>query len=428
VPRRLAAPLALLAALALPAAVPAQTGTDPLRDEQWNQDLIHSDEAHATATGTGAVVAVIDTGVELTHPDLQGQLVAGHDFVEDDEAPEDGEGHGTHVSGIIAAAAGNGIGVSSVAPGAKIMPLRVLDDSGEGELDDVVAAIDWATDHHVDVINLSLGGTTPLLGSAASPEMGAALTRALAAGIVVVAAAGNDGLPVCDQPAAEGRILCVGAVDRRRLHSYFSNFGSGLALVAPGGSTLPFTGEDVTSTYHGDYGEVAGTSQATPHVSGIAALLVSLGVKGQAAVERILATSDDLGLPGPDALYGAGLVDAAKAVDGLKLDLPVPPTPAPASARVSAKRVQKIRDVLRKGIAVKCTASGAGRCSVKVTLNGKTVATGSKAVTVGQEVLVRAKLTKAGRKRVEKARRLVVTVRVTLPGAPQSKLKVTLKR
>ena len=128
----------------------------------------------------------------------------------------------------------------------------------------------------------------------------AAVHRALAAGIVVVAAAGNNGVPVCEQPAAGDGLLCVGAVDKRKQRSFFSSFGSGLGLVAPGGSgSRAMPGEDVLSTYKGSgYEALAGTSQAAPHVSGVAALLVARGVRGQAAVKRILATATDLGAPG----------------------------------------------------------------------------------------------------------------------------------
>src|SRR5829696_5369066 len=126
--------LVVLILLVLPAAAGAQA--DPRRGEQWNLDMIESDAAHATATGAGAVIAVVDSGVQTGHPDLAGRLLAGNDLV-DGGAPEDGKGHGTHVSGIAAAAAGNGVGISSVAPGATILPVRVLDDAGSGDAERV---------------------------------------------------------------------------------------------------------------------------------------------------------------------------------------------------------------------------------------------------------------------------------------------------
>ena len=209
---------------------------DPRRGEQWNLDLIQSDAAHAVSTGGGAVVAVVDSGVQADHPDLAGRLGPGYDFVQNDATPQDGNGHGTHVSGIIGAASGNGIGVESVAPGATIMPVRVLDDDGGGSTDTVAKGVDYARTHGADVINLSLGSDVPLVGAMGGDAFDAAVHRALAAGIVVVAASGNNGVPVCEQPAASDGLLCVGAVDKRKQRSFFSSFGSGLGLVAPGGS------------------------------------------------------------------------------------------------------------------------------------------------------------------------------------------------
>src|SRR3954453_21434888 len=150
--------LAFLACLLLCLAIPATaSAADPLRPQQWGLDMIQADAAHSTSTGSGAVVAVVDTGVLASHEDLQGQLVAGHDFIQDDGTPQDGNGHGTHVSGIIAAAANNGVGIEGVAPGAKVMPIRVLDNDGSGTSEGVAKGIDYAVAHHADVINLSLG-------------------------------------------------------------------------------------------------------------------------------------------------------------------------------------------------------------------------------------------------------------------------------
>ena len=256
--------LLLLLLLAAPA-----SAADPRRGEQWNLDLIEADAAHAVSTGVGAVVAVVDSGVQADHPDLAGHLGPGYDFVQNDATPQDGNGHGTHVSGIIGAASGNGIGVESVAPGATILPVRVLGDDGGGSTDTSRSGVDYARTHGADVINLSLGSDVPLVGAMGGDAFDAAVHRALAAGIVVVAAAGNNGVPVCEQPAASDGLLCVGAVDKRKQRSFFSSFGSGLGLVAPGGSGTGVPGEDVLSTYKGSgYEELAGTSQAAPHVVG----------------------------------------------------------------------------------------------------------------------------------------------------------------
>ena len=338
---------------------------DPRRGEQWNLDLIESDAAHKVSTGAGAVVAVVDSGVQADHPDLAGHIGQGYDVVQGDTTAQDGDGHGTHVSGIIAAASGNGIGVESVAPGATIMPIRVLGDDGGGATDDVARGVDYARTHGANVINLSLGSEVPLIGATGGDAFDAAVHRAIAAGIVVVAAAGNNGVPVCEQPAAGDGLLCVGAVDKRKQRSFFSSFGSGLGLVAPGGSGGSATGmpgEDVLSTFKGSaYEALAGTSQAAPHVSGVAALLVARGVRGQAAVKRILATASDLGTPGTDPEYGAGLVNARAAVAGLGGGAPAGGAPAATHRALPAFVRVKKRQRARGAAAARDPAAGARR-------------------------------------------------------------------
>src|SRR5215210_824541 len=324
----MARPVALALLMLLVAAAPA-AAADPRRGEQWNLDLIEADGARPVSTGAGAVVAVIDSGVQAGHPDLAGRVGPGYDVVQGDTTPQDADGHGTHVLGIVGAATGNGLGIESVAPAATLMPVRVLGDDGGGTTENVARGVDWAREHGADVINLSLGSDVPLLGVGGGDAFDAAIRRAIAAGIVVVAAAGNSGVPVCEQPAASDGLLCVGAVDRRRQRSFFSSFGSGLGLVAPGGAGATATGvqvgEDILSTYPtSTYRELAGTSQAAPHVAGVAALLVARGVRGQAAVRRLLATATDLGAPGQDSEYGAGLVNARAAVAGLGGATPAP--------------------------------------------------------------------------------------------------------
>jgi subtilisin family serine protease len=410
---------------------------DPLRPRQWGLDMIEADAAHATSAGAGATVAVIDTGAQFDHPDLGGRLIPGYDYIDQDGAPQDAHGHGTHVAGIIAANADNGIGVDSVAPGAKVLVIRVLDSNGSGNSDDVTAAIDYATGRGVDVINLSLGPELPFTGS--DPALDAALDRALDRGIVVAAAAGNNGLPVCEQPSGRGRLLCVGSVDRRGDRSFFSDFGSGLGLTAPGGSTLPFADEDILSTYPpSGYAELAGTSQAAPHVAGVAALLASLGVRGQAATQRILATARDAGSPGRDSTYGAGIVNARAAVAGLSrptsssgsgTQLPSSAASAlGAAARVKVAMRLTFGDVLRRGFRVRCTAAGRGRCSVVARFGRQRIASGSGATRADQTIMVVARLNRAGRALLASRRRLTVNLRVTLPGVPAQARRVRLKR
>jgi subtilisin family serine protease len=412
----------VVCALAVPGAA-FGAGSDPLRARQWGLDMIHADEAHLVTSGAGATVAVIDTGIDAAHADLQGRIGPGWDFVDGDATPQDGNGHGTHVSGIVAADAGNGIGVDSVAPAATVMPVRVLDNGGTGSDADVAKGIDWATNHGADVINLSLGGSLPLAGLGLPDETSAAVQRAVDQGVVVVAAAGNDGLPFCENNSAQGKVLCVGAVDKRGNRSFYSSFGQGLGLVAPGGSDLMGTDEDIWSTWNdGGYQELAGTSQATPHVSGVAALLASVGVRGQSAVQRILATATDLGTPGPDLQFGAGLVNAQAAVAGLGgARSGVGGVRTRSAARVTIKRRQHIRAVLRRGIRISCTAAGNGTCSAKATYRRGRLARGSARVALGRTTHLRAMPTRKGRRVLRRALRghntLRTRVTVRLPGA-----------
>ena len=420
--RRVAAVSAAAAALAC--APPAAAAPDPLRPQQWNLDMIESDAAHATATGTGAIVAVIDSGVLEAHEDLAGRLLPGRDFVQGDSTPQDGDGHGTHVTGIVVAGKENGAGIAGVAPGATVLPLRVLGDDGSGETDDVAAAVDYAVAQGAHVINLSLGSEVPLIGAGGDEKMNAALGRAADAGVTVVAASGNNSVPLCEQPAIAGRLLCVGAVDRRRARSFYSSSAGPRGVMAPGGSGLPFVGEDVLSTYNdGKYLEVAGTSQASPHVAGIAALLVSLGLRGQAVADRILATAADAGTAGPDDVYGAGIANARAAVAGLK------PPGGGAGGAAGVARVHRIATVMKKGIRVSCVPPSAGRCSARVVAGSTTIASGSAQAKAGEKVLLVARVTKAGRSRLKKVKKsLSARAEIAIPGARSKTKTLSLRR
>jgi subtilisin family serine protease len=420
--------VALLVLLLGPAAAPA--ANDPRRGEQWNLDLIESDAAHATSTGTGAVIAVVDTGVAAGHPDLAGQILPGHDFVQDDGTPQDGNGHGSHVSGIALAAEGNGVGISSVAPGARLLPVRVLADDGSGTSEDVAAGIDWARTNGAHVINLSLGSEIPIVGAAGGDEIDAAIRRALAAGVIVVAAAGNNGVPVCEQPAATEGLLCVGAVDKRKMRSFFSSFGQGLGVVAPGGSSVPVTGENILSTVPPDgYEEIAGTSQAAPHVAGVAALLVSRGVRGQAAVKRILDTATDLGPAGDDAQYGHGLVNARAALAGLGSGAGGGTGGGPSGGAGGGSgvkpfvRVKRRQHALRRGVRVRLRSAQAGRVRVRVRSHGRTIARKLRTVPAGRARTVVAKLNRRGRRMARRPGALRAKVRVRLPGETRDRVR-----
>jgi subtilisin family serine protease len=387
---------------------------DPRRDEQWGLEMVRAEAAWETSTGVGADVAVIDTGVQFDHRDLGGRLLTGYDFLSDDPigpGDGDGNGHGTHVTGIIVANRDNDEGITGVAPGAEVLPLRVLSDDGTGVVDDTIRAIDYAIAHDVHVINLSLGDFLPLQSTIFNdPDYAEALERAVAAGIVVVVAAGNDRLPMCQNPDVDG-IVCVGAVDNRGMRSLYSSFGEDVDLMAPGGSDLGGPAEDVLSTFtRPPYDSIAGTSQAAPHVAGVAALLVSLGLEGQVAADRIIATT-----------AAGDIVDASAAVEGL-----APPT---ASGSWSTADAVKRRAVRRRGFRVRCTAARPGNCGVVVRHHGRKIARGGGDVPAGIRTVVTAQLNHAGRKTLKRmGQRIRVRVAVTLPGEATRSRRITVRR
>ena len=302
---------------------------DPLYSRQWGLKQINAPAAWKRGvTGQGVTIAVIDTGVDFNHPDLKGHLVQGYDFVHKDSCAQDAYGHGTHVAGIAAAITNNGIGVAGTAPNAKIMPVRVLDDTGSGTTNNIVKGIRYAASHGAKVLNLSLG-EMPVVGEiqALNQDLEDAINYAWKKGAVVVASAGNDTFPLCEYPSFAEHALCIGATDSRGLPSYYSNFPNKpnmLGFRAPGGVGSVFCedDEDIWSTMwpksdfdscgdiHG-YETLAGTSMAAPFVSGVAALLFSQHRTNQQVVNRLIATSSNHGTWDP--VMGYGIVNAGAA-------------------------------------------------------------------------------------------------------------------
>lgn len=293
---------------------------DPLRRSQWAVDRLRVSTAWKSSVGQGVTVAVVDTGVLATHADLTGKVRTGRDFVDDDNNATDRNGHGTHVAGIIAAVANNGKGIAGMTRATSILPVRVLDQNGEGDSAGLAAGIRWAANNGANVINLSLA----LVSTADDPAVTAALRYARSRNILVVAAAGNAPCPgfLSGQkvfPANEPGVLGVGSINRNLAVSAFSCSGPWVDLVAPGGgivSTMigtPGGGmECARGSATNNYCTLSGTSMATPYVAGSAALAIAaIGPSWKvSAVEGLLqSTATDLGAAGPDTTYGAGLIN-----------------------------------------------------------------------------------------------------------------------
>lgn len=414
--------LGLTSCALMPAAATAADG-DPLRAQQWNLDAINADAAHRVSIGAGAIIAVLDSGVQASHPDLTGRVIAGRDFIDGDQNPEDQHGHGTNVAGIIVARDRNGIGIKGAAPGADVLSIRVLDAQNRGDSGVLSAGINAAVAAGAAVINLSVN---PRLAVAPQFVPGDPLVQAIEAaaraGVVVVASAGNDGVPLCNQPLLATKILCVGAINRSRQRSSYSNYGVRVDIVAPGGERQP--NEAITSAQlGGGYSAMAGTSQATPHVAAAAALLVSLGLRGHAVIERLEQTATPL----PNALQlGHGLVNMSAAVAGLG---PTPAAHAPAAPPLAARTPARMRYsmVRRRGVRVVCTSPQPTICRVRVTRHGRVLARGSRRVRANTPSTIIADLTPTGRRTLRRLSRLVANVTVAGAGASVRR-NITLAR
>ncbi|MDB4964375.1 MAG: peptidase and in kexin sedolisin [Myxococcales bacterium] len=296
---------------------------DPRFNQQWHLQQIHMMETWKAAQGDGIVVAVIDTGVAKV-PDLADtEIVGGWNFVNDSANATDDHGHGTHVAGTIAQSTHNGLGVAGVAFHAKIMPIKVLSARGSGSVSGIANGIRWAADHGAKVINMSLGG--PM----ASSVLSKAVKYAHDKGVVVVCAAGNDGRGKVSYPAAYPHAIAVAATQFDETTTFYSNWGKEIDVAAPGGNTRVDQNGDgqpdgvlqntivPSDISRNDYLWFMGTSMASPHVAGVAALIMGQGVTDPDAVEKVLKETSrqpKAGKKDAQNRYGAGIVDAAAAV------------------------------------------------------------------------------------------------------------------
>jgi serine protease len=292
--------------------------TDPYAAYQWNLDALDVATAWEAGRGEGVVVAVLDTGVKGGGPDGITHLLSGYDFYYGDSDPSDRDGHGTFVASTIGQRTDNGVGVAGVAPGASILPVKVLSDNGYGDIHAIAQGITWAADQGADVINLSLGSAS------SSRTLEAACAYAVGKGAVLVAASGNEFASSVSYPAAYDGVIAVGAVRLDGTRAGYSNTGSALDLVAPGGDLSRDDNGDgyadgvLQETIEGGawtYTFWEGTSMASPHVAAVAALVVAQGVSDPEEVAAILVDSaTDLGSAGWDSGTGHGRVNAAAAV------------------------------------------------------------------------------------------------------------------
>jgi subtilisin family serine protease len=333
---------------------------DTLWNEQWGPLIVDAPSAWDIARGSPkTIVAVLDTGVDGTHPDLQASLVTGYDFVNGDPDPADDEGHGTAVAGVIAARTNNDTGQAGICWHCSLMPIKVLDASGSGNTSDVAAGIVWAVDHGARVISMSLGGP----GS--TQTLADAVAYAIGKGAVVVAAAGNDGSSELNYPAAfEGVIGVAGTTHTGELYSW-SNFGPWVQMAAPGCN--------VATYLNGEYVNFCGTSSATPIVAGVAGLLFSArpSATGRQVEDALVHSVVELG---SGVRYGR--VSAQRTLEALAAQ-PHRATPAPAStprptpSASSTPARATIRGKLTAGAPVRLNARlPSGRATATLTVPG----------------------------------------------------------
>jgi subtilisin family serine protease len=286
------------------------TSNDPyfVQGSQWHLSKILAPTAWDTTTGSSAQpIAVIDSGVSPSHPDLVGKVLPGRDFVANDYDANDENGHGTAVAGTVSPASNNLVGVCGVTWSNPILPVRVLDANGSGSYSAIANGIIYAADNGAKVINLSLGGTS------SSRALQDAVNYAWNKQCVLVAAAGNNGSNVAFYPAACSNVVAVSATNISDTRPSWSNFGSYVDVSAPGADILSVYGSDQYAAWNG-------TSFSSPVASGVVALMLAAKptLTNAQLVDILIKNSDDIGTAGYDVYYGNGRVNASRAVTAAK--------------------------------------------------------------------------------------------------------------
>ncbi len=275
---------------------------------QWNLPVIQTEAGWDVTRGNEKVIiAVVDTGVDLNHPDLKNRLTKGYNVIDNNNFPDDDNGHGTHVSGIIASETNNQEGGAGITWYNKIMPIKAMESEGYGTSFNIAKGIVWAVEHGARVINLSLGNYHT------SKIMKDAVQYAFDRNVVMVAAAGNDNTNQISYPAAYPEVIGVSAMSYTGRLASFSNYGDYVDVTAPG--------VQIPSTYFNQqYAALSGTSMATPHVAGLAGLIFSANPKlsNRQVIKIIKNTAYDLGTPGDDVEFGHGLIDVKKALQAAR--------------------------------------------------------------------------------------------------------------
>lgn len=291
------------------------TSYDPYRTYQWGLSTLKAESVWNYGGGGGLRVAVIDTGVSSAHPDLKGHVVPGYNSIVNSTSAstQDGNGHGTHIAGIIGALLNNAAGgIAGFAPNSRIVPVKALGDNGVGTTTDVAEGITWAANSNVRVINLSMAGT----GSSSS--VASAINYARSIGVVVVAAAGNSGcslLGAPEYPAAYPGVVGVAATEQSNAVASYSDCGNWVDIAAPGTNILSTMPSLAIAGCGGAYCYASGTSMSAAYFSAAAIITAQRkGLKGDGLVNRLLGTATDLGPYGWDVSYGYGLVNPLAAV------------------------------------------------------------------------------------------------------------------